>query len=183
MLIFNVIQKCRNRSIATSYCGSLFVGHCSAEDMLEQILKFIRRLGLNTALFIHLGMECSSVNKSFVKKRIGCFEKDYQITFLTLRSWALHIVNSAFRKSITDLTMDIDQYACDLHFFFKYSSARREDLKHARSSWRCCMVCFKALFNKVVYYHKSNRVLELRKNLCEYFLKLLPKQKKFNFSL
>ena len=106
-----------SKSITTSYCGSLFVGHCSAEDMLEQILKFTRRLGLNTALCIHLGMECLSVNKYFVRKHIGCFEKDHQITFLTLESWALHIVYSAFRKSITDLTMDIDQYACDLHFF------------------------------------------------------------------
>ena len=120
-----------SKMITTSDCGYLIVGHC-------------------------LGMDCPSVNKSFVKKLIGCFEKDYQTTFLTLGSWTLDIVNSAFRKSITNLSTDIDQYACDLHFFFKYSSSKKEDLKHARSNWRCCMVCFKAWLNKVVYYHKGN---------------------------
>ena len=50
-----------SKMITTSDCGYLIVGHC-------------------------LGMDCPSVNKSFVKKLIGCFEKDYQTKFLTLGS-------------------------------------------------------------------------------------------------
>ena len=106
-----------SKLIITSYCESLFVGYCSAEDMLEHILEFIRRLGLNGAWFIHLGMDCPFVNKSFVEKLSGRFEKDYQIKFVILGSLTLHIVNSAFRKDITALSIDLDQFACDSHFF------------------------------------------------------------------
>ena len=37
----------------------------------------------------------------------------------------------------------------------------------------------KTLLNKVVYYHKSNRIVEQLKNLFEYFLTFLPEQKNF----
>ena len=62
-------------------------------------------------------MDCPFVNKSFVEKLSGRFEKDYQIKFLILGSLTLHIVNTAFRKDITALSVDLDQFACDLHFF------------------------------------------------------------------
>ena len=106
---------------------SLFVEHCSAEDMLEHVLEFITRLGLNTALLIHLGLDGPSVNNSFEEKLIGRLEKDYQTTFLTLASWTLHIVHNTFRKGITELSIGITQFACDLHFFFKYFSPRLGD--------------------------------------------------------
>ena len=100
--------------------------------MLEHFLEFIIRLDLNTALFIYLGIDGPSVNKSFEKKFIGRHEKDYQTTFLTLGSCTLHIVHNAFRKGIAELSIDIDQFPCDLYFLFKYSSARREDYKNVQ---------------------------------------------------
>ena len=106
---------------------SLFVEHCSAEDMLEHVLEFITRLDLNTALLIHLGLDGPSVNNSFEEKLIGRLEKDYQTTFLALGSCTLHIVHNTFRKGITELSIDITQFACDLHLFFKYFSARLGD--------------------------------------------------------
>ena len=96
--------------------------------MLEHFLEFIGRLDLNTAL----GINGPSVNKSFEKMFIGHHEKDHQTTFLTLESCTLHIVHNAFRKGIAELSIDIDQFQCDLHFFFKYSSARREDYKNVQ---------------------------------------------------
>ena len=47
--------------ITTLYCWSLFVGHRLAEDTLKQVLEFVRSLGLNTPLFIYLGMDSPSV--------------------------------------------------------------------------------------------------------------------------
>ena len=37
-----------NQVIATALCGSLFVGLCTAEDLLSHFLKFIKRFGLKT---------------------------------------------------------------------------------------------------------------------------------------
>ena len=75
-------------------------------------------------------MNGPSVNKSFEKKLIGCLEKDYQTTFLNLGSCTFYIVHNAFRKGITELSIDIDQFAFDLHFFSEHSSVRREDYKN-----------------------------------------------------
>ena len=36
-------------------------------------------------------------------------------------------VHNAFRKGLSELNVDLDQFACDIYFFFKLSSARRED--------------------------------------------------------
>ena len=58
-------------------------------------------------------MDRSSVNKSFEKKLIGRLEKNCQAT---LGSCTLEIVQKAFTKGITELSIDIDQSACDLHF-------------------------------------------------------------------
>ena len=33
----------------------------------------------------------------------------------------------SIKKGVTKLQIDIDQFAVDLHFFFKFSAARRED--------------------------------------------------------
>ena len=37
-----------NQVIATALCGSLFVGLCTAEDLLSHFLKFIKRFGVKT---------------------------------------------------------------------------------------------------------------------------------------
>ena len=34
------------------------------------------------------------------------------------------------KKNIAELSIDIDQFGCDLYFFFKYSFARKEDYKN-----------------------------------------------------
>ena len=51
--------------------------------------------------------------------------------FLSFVSCNLHIVNNAFGKGFEKLSeyseIDLDHFAIDLHFFFKFSSARRED--------------------------------------------------------
>ena len=58
-------------------------------------------------------MHRPSVNKSFEKKLTGRLEKDYQTN---LGSCTLEIVYNAFTKAITELSIDIDQFVCDLHF-------------------------------------------------------------------
>ena len=96
--------------------------------MLEQFLEFIGRLDLNTAL----GINDPSVNKSFEKTFNGHHEKDHQTTFLTLGSCTFHIAHNAFRKGISELSIDIDQFLCDMHFFFKYFSTRRKGYKNVQ---------------------------------------------------
>ena len=84
------------------------------------------------------------------KKLLADFELKYSTKFLKLRSCFPHHVHNTFRKALQKLDIDTDQFACDVHFFFKLSSARREDytaleevtnatawyaLRHVSSRW------------------------------------------------
>ena len=49
--------------IVTSYCGFLFVGHCTADDLVDHFYEFLRDLGLDLNLLLVLGIDSSIVNK------------------------------------------------------------------------------------------------------------------------
>ena len=40
-------------------------------------------------------------------------------------------MHTSFRRGITSMPFDLDQFFTDIHFFFKLSSARREDYLHS----------------------------------------------------
>ena len=99
--------------------------------------------------------------------------------FLDVGTCSVHIANNAFlEESIKCLkdNVNIDQFAIDLHFFFKLSTARREDyrgvseltdvtthyvINHCQSRWLS--------LDKVLL-----RIIKQYENLKEYFLKTLP---------
>ena len=76
---------------------------------------------------LHIGMDGPNVNLSFEKKLPADFERKHSTNFLKLGSCSLHHVRNTFQKALQRLDIDIDQFACDVQFFFKLSSARRED--------------------------------------------------------
>ena len=49
--------------------------------------------------------------------------------FLDTGTCPLHVVNNSFCKGVVDLNFDVDQYALDIHFFFKLSAGQRADYK------------------------------------------------------
>ena len=83
-----------------------------------------------------------------------------------------------FLESIKCLkdNVNVDQFAIDLHFFFKLSAARREDCRGVSELTDLtmhdvinhCQTCWLSL-DKVLL-----RIIKQYKNLKEYFLKTLP---------
>ena len=55
------------KKVTTAYVGSLFVGHCTAADLLDYFFEFVRSLNLDTNLLLAIGMDDQNVNKSFEK--------------------------------------------------------------------------------------------------------------------
>ena len=122
----------------------LFVGHCNADDIVEHYNHFVDKLELKSDYLLHLGMDGPNVNLSFENKLEWNLES-INTSFLkigTLELWigSLHPTHTAFRKGIKSLylntinisggkesTFDLDDFFNDLDFFFKLSSARRED--------------------------------------------------------
>ena len=167
--------------VVNRYCGSLFIGHCNSSDLVDHFNHFMMEMELDTKYLLHLGMDGPNVNLCFQEKLMKALKESLDKTFLNLGTCSLHPVHTAFRKGIKSMSYDVDQLFTDLHFFFKLSSARREDYnslhtltdvlgkfakKHAETRW---------LSMKFV----AVRVVEQWVNLTEYFLKFLPKQKGF----
>ena len=162
----------------TSYCGSLFLGHCTANDLLDHFYEFMSKLGLVLKNLLNIGMDGPSVNKSFLKKLRKDLQEKHCTCFIDIGTCPLHIVNNSFAKGINSLksVIDLDRFAIDLRFFFSLSSARREDfqgmseitdvtvhylLKHCCARWLST--------DKVLV-----RIIEQCDNIKEYFLFFCP---------
>jgi hypothetical protein len=172
------------KEITTSYCGSLFLGHCSAADLVNHFFHFIEDLKLNINNLLNIGMDGPNVNKKFERELLEQFENNDISKFITIGSCALHTVNNAFGKGLKELKaaeMDLDQFAIDLHFFFKLSSARREDFRKISSITdvtvhyllRHCQTRWLSIERVLV------RIIEQFENIRAYFLVELPKQSGF----
>ena len=166
------------RKIVTLYCGSLFVGHCAADDLVDHFLEFVRDLGLDLNLLQALGIDGPNVNKSLKSKLAEELQKGSATHFLDVDTSSIHIANNAFLEGIKCLkdSVNVDQFAVDLHFFFKLSAARREDYRGVSELTdvttyyviKHCQTCWVGL-DKVLL-----RIIEQYENLKEYFLKTPP---------
>ena len=189
----------RSDSIVHSYCG-LFVGHCTAVDLVEHCEEFVRQLDIDSKFLLHFGMDGSNVNLSFEDKLMQKLS-EVDTSFLKLGSCLLHPVHSAFQKGIKQLfqgqvpsatsngegsgelpkkkgTFDLDDFFTDIHSFFKLSSTRRGDYTSLES--------VTGVVAEYAKKHAETRWVSMKyvavwclkqwPNFKEYFLKFLPKQ-------
>ena len=54
--------------VINCYCGSLFIGHCMHEQLIEHYYEFTKNLKLDSSFLLHLGMDRPSVNNAFQQK-------------------------------------------------------------------------------------------------------------------
>ena len=137
------------------YVGSLFVGHCPADALLEHFYNFIKYLNLSLDNLLNLGMDRPNVNKIFERELE--MERNNN-SFISSGGCPLHTVHNSFGKGMTSLKerIDLDQFVIDLHFFFELSAARREDFE-AMSSITDASVHYllKTLRKQVAQYRKG----------------------------
>ena len=141
----------------------------------------LNRYDLNVRILLSCGMDVPSVNKKFERKLSESLEKNESTTFICIGTSSLLNANNAFEEGIATLreVVNLDQFAIDLHFFFKHSSARSLDfklvseiadvtvhyvLRHCQIRW---LSIEKGLF----------RIIEQIDNLCAYFFDRVIKAK------
>lgn len=164
--------------IICCYIGSIFVGHCTADDTVKHFHEFGKTMNWNTDLLLHLGHDGPNINLSFEKK----LQDDIKSDILKLGTCSLHHVHNAFRAGLKKLSsFDVDLFINDASYFFKLSSARREDYKLAEelTDISARMMIRHTSTRWVTMKKSCLRLLEQWPNLCEYFLKFLPSQKNF----
>ena len=45
------------KEICSTYCGTLFVGHCTADDLIGHFYEFMTKAGLDPKLMLSLGKD------------------------------------------------------------------------------------------------------------------------------
>ena len=169
--------------VVTAYLGSLFVGHCSHEDLVVHFFNFLKSFNLSADLLFNVGMDGPTVNKAFLRKVVSELSKN-NLSVIDIGSCPIHFANGAFRKFLNSIksVLDLDEVAIDLHFFFKMCAARPEDYKKLEDITEITAHFMKEhVESRWLSIEKSLvRILEQIDNLREYSLTFLPKQKSFN---
>ena len=101
MIYFSI----RSDSIVHSYCGSLFVGHCTDIDLVEHYEGFVKQLDIGSKFLLHFSMDGLNVNFSSGEKFTQKLSEVYA-SFHKLGLCLLHPVHSAFQKGLRSFFRD-----------------------------------------------------------------------------
>ena len=105
------------------YCCSLFLGHCTSDDLVDHFKQFVVDNELDTNSLLHFSMDGPNVNLAFQEKLSKHLRDNLNKSFVNLGTCSLHSVHPAFHWGITSVSFDLDQVFMDSHFFFKLSNA------------------------------------------------------------
>jgi hypothetical protein len=166
--------------VSCRYLTSVFLGHATADIILKELLDVLSYFNISLDNIICLSMDNPNVNKCLLRKFNERMRNECGKETVSLGACNLHVANNSFKHLLHALdVVSFDEFATDVHFFLKYSAARREDyqcieevtqetakffLKHVSSRW-------------LTIGPVAQRLLDQWGNLCEYFLKFLPSQK------
>ena len=85
--------------LVNCYCGSLFVGHCTADSFVEHIHESEKSVKLDPSVLLHLGVDGCILNKSFENKLVNKLRDRYP-HMLNIGSCGLHEVHNACRDAL-----------------------------------------------------------------------------------
>ena len=107
--------------IVNTYAGTLYLGHCTADNLVTHYKEILQKLNLTSSLLLHIGMDGPNVNLSFMKKHSLDLLENEGVKFLDLGTCSLHPAHTAFKRGLDALVFDFVQCFNDISFFFKLS--------------------------------------------------------------
>ncbi len=118
-----------NNAVVTCYFTSEFMGHATAEDMVEVFHKSTE--GLNYKGLVQLSMDGPNVNFKFQDLIQTELERDVNTVYLNVGSCGLHILHGTFKKGADASNWNVDQFLSNAYWLLKDFPARREDYAKA----------------------------------------------------
>ncbi len=100
-----------NNAVVTCYFTSEFMGHATAEDMVEVFHKSIE--GLNYKGLAQLSMDGPNVNFKFQDLIQTELERDVNTVYLNVGSSGLHILHGTFKKDLKKCVNECWIYSCE----------------------------------------------------------------------
>ena len=106
------------QTIVTAFCGSLFIGHRTAEDLVSHFFEFLKRYWLSTFYLLSLGMDGPNLNKFFASK-LKAVLNAIATLFIDIGTCPLHTANNAFSNDLKYLkdSIDLGEFGIYFHFF------------------------------------------------------------------
>ncbi|XP_067234025.1 uncharacterized protein [Chanodichthys erythropterus] len=126
-----VTDQTGTHHVQSRYLGSQFMGHSTAEDLLEHFKECTKDLNLRN--MISLSMDGPSVNWKFV----NLLQQEHGVQFggvqlIIVGSCGLHTLHNAFKSGFE--VWQIQKVLKSLHYLFHNAPARREDFTSSTSS-------------------------------------------------
>ena len=96
------------------------------------IIEFTKNLKLGSSFLLHLGIDGPNVNNAFQQKLFDELHEKAGSSFLNLGICCLNKVHNAYQTALKELKFDVDQFAVDIHSFFKLKCKTRRLHEHGR---------------------------------------------------
>ena len=119
------VRMWHDGTVCTRYFDSAFIGHASAEHLVETILDVLESLELRK--IVQISMDGPNVNWKFHRLFQEHLRTTTGVTALEVGSCGLHIVHGAFQAGAAASGWGINDLLTSLYYLFKDCPARRED--------------------------------------------------------
>ena len=165
--------------VVTKYIASFLFGHATGEDLCKHFKNFIsnKKFNIPWNRLVSLssdGPAINAINKNLYK---------LLSPLLPFVPCTLHIAHKAFFKGIAPLPLDVDQFAFDLHAWFKRQPCKKEDFLLLAKG--CDLsTCYETLFLRhvnscwLILTPALQCILERWKDATNYFLVFVANDKK-----
>lgn len=111
--------------VKTRYVGSEFLGHATAQDIVERMQNVLSETGMKN--LVQLSMDGPNVNW----KVFNLLQSDLLVqinrSLLNIGSCGLHTLHNAFRDGYKASGWDVEHTLSSMYWLFKNSPARKED--------------------------------------------------------
>lgn len=103
------------------------LGHATSKIISDKIFESLNQNGLQLRNVLALESDGPNVNKGVWQTINEKVKQSGSNGLLNIGTCNLHVVHNAFEKGIKEYGNAVQEFAIDLHSFFKHSSARKDD--------------------------------------------------------
>ncbi|XP_070390112.1 uncharacterized protein [Dermacentor albipictus] len=119
------VRLWNNCEVATRYPTSTFMGHSTADDLMQKLTETLASFPLSK--IVQLSMDGPNVNWSLFNKLQQHMKNDFQVQCLDIGSCGLHTVHNAYKAGMHATSWPVDTFLSSLFSLFHDAPARRED--------------------------------------------------------
>lgn len=118
--------------VVRRFYSALFFWHAEGEKVGNSIISKLEEDKVDTKSILTLSSDGPNVNKTIFRTVNKALKESGNPGMMNIGTCNLHVVHNSFCKALEDFHAPVDELAVDIHSFFKYSAARREDFKFAQ---------------------------------------------------